>query len=183
MRHLLDTQTLALRALRILDVAEDMSDTQSARSKSSRRCAADRGGFPTRPRPILFEAAAKRLLRRRYSNFAAKGSSVSKGESLKDTAQSVRGDGSRCALVIPPCCLRCSTHSRQARISAGLANAGDGTHETPDPGAARRLHDSQAPFGGTSRGRDFAGTPRGHLSRTCCIPASPDRQACGCSRD
>ena len=43
---------------------------------------------------ISFEAAAKRLSAD-VINFSAKGSSVSKGESLKDTALTLRGDGRR----------------------------------------------------------------------------------------
>lgn len=83
MRHLLDTRTLDRQtALRILDVAEDMSDTQSREVK---KLPTLRGKTvvnlffedSTRTR-ISFEAAAKRLSAD-VINFAAKGSSVSKG--------------------------------------------------------------------------------------------------------
>ena len=79
-------------ALEILDVAEDMRDTQSREVK---KLPTLRGKTvvnlffedSTRTR-ISFEAAAKRLSAD-VINFSAKGSSVSKGESLKDTAQTL----------------------------------------------------------------------------------------------
>nr|BFF11391.1 hypothetical protein GCM10025699_26940 [Microbacterium flavescens] len=83
MRHLLDTKTLSRGdALRILDVAEDMADTQLREVK---KLPTLRGRTvvnlffedSTRTR-ISFEAAAKRLSAD-VINFSAKGSSVSKG--------------------------------------------------------------------------------------------------------
>src|SRR4051794_2203496 len=103
MRHLLDTHSLSrAQALRILDVAEDMADTQSREVK---KLPTLRGKTvvnlffedSTRTR-ISFEAAAKRLSAD-VINFAAKGSSVSKGESLKDTAQTLEAMGAD-AIVI-----------------------------------------------------------------------------------
>src|SRR3546814_4491199 len=97
MQHLLDTQTLGYDdALRILDVAEDMSDTQR---REVRKLPTLRGKTivnlffedSTRTR-ISFEAAAKRLSAD-VINFSAKGSSVSKGESLQDTAQTLQAMG------------------------------------------------------------------------------------------
>ena len=54
---------------------------------------------------ISFEAAAKRLSAD-VINFSAKGSSVSKGESLKDTAQTLQAMGA--ALPMPNICLQSS---------------------------------------------------------------------------
>ena len=99
MRHLLDTQTLdRALALEILDVAEDMADTQRREIK---KLPTLRGKTivnlffedSTRTR-ISFEAAAKRLSAD-VINFAAKGSSVSKGESLQDTAQTLQAGEAR----------------------------------------------------------------------------------------
>jgi aspartate carbamoyltransferase catalytic subunit len=106
MRHLLDTHTLDKdTALRILDVAEDMADTQSREVK---KLPTLRGKTvvnlffedSTRTR-ISFEAAAKRLSAD-VINFAAKGSSVSKGESLKDTAQTLEAIGADAVVVRHP---------------------------------------------------------------------------------
>jgi aspartate carbamoyltransferase catalytic subunit len=79
---------------------------------------------------ISFEAAAKRLSAD-VINFAAKGSSLSKGESLKDTALTLEAMGAD-AIVIrhgasgAPHRLATSGWTRSSVI-----NAGDGTHEHP----------------------------------------------------
>ena len=94
MKHLLSAADLSREeALRILDTAEAMAQTQSREVK---KLPALRGlsvvnlffEDSTRTR-ISFEAAAKRLSAD-VINFSAKGSSVSKGESLKDTAQTLQ---------------------------------------------------------------------------------------------
>ena len=77
---------------------------------------------------ISFELAAKRLSAD-VINFASGGSSVSKGESLKDTALTLQAMGAD-AIVI--------RHSSSGApvaltrwVSASVLNAGDGTHEHP----------------------------------------------------
>ncbi len=104
MRHLLDTQHLSrAEALEILDVAEDMATPSAARSRSSRRCAGKTVvnlffEDSTRTR-ISFEAAAKRLSADVIKFSAAKGSSVSKGESLQDTAQTLQAMGADAVVI------------------------------------------------------------------------------------
>ena len=95
---------------------------------------------------ISFEAAAKRLSAD-VINFSAKGSSVSKGESLKDTAQTLAGDGRRRRRHPPPRLGRAAHASPTSGwIDAGVVNAGDGTHEHPTQALLdaftirRRLH-------------------------------------------
>ena len=79
---------------------------------------------------ISFEAAAKRLSAD-VINFSAKGSSVSKGESLKDTAQTLQAMGADAVII------RHSASGAPARLadcqwmSGAVINAGDGTHEHP----------------------------------------------------
>ena len=79
---------------------------------------------------LSFEAAAKRLSAE-VINFSAKGSSVSKGESLKDTAQTLEAMGAELLIV------RHSTSGAAARlaqsgwVSSHIVNAGDGMHEHP----------------------------------------------------
>ena len=79
---------------------------------------------------ISFEAAAKRLSAD-VINFAAKGSSVSKGESLKDTALTLEAMGAD-AIVI-----RHGSSGAPHRLAntgwtrSSVINAGDGTHEHP----------------------------------------------------
>jgi aspartate carbamoyltransferase catalytic subunit len=79
---------------------------------------------------ISFEAAAKRLSAD-VINFSAKGSSLSKGESLKDTALTLEAMGADAVVVRhwasgAPHLLANAGWSRSSVI-----NAGDGTHEHP----------------------------------------------------
>lgn len=161
MRHLLDTRTLdRATALRILDVAEDMSDTQSREVK---KLPTLRGKTvvnlffedSTRTR-ISFEAAAKRLSAD-VINFAAKGSSVSKGESLKDTAQTLQAIGADAVVVRHSASGAPRTLATSGWISAGVVNAGDGAHEHPTQALLDAYTIRKRRFGAGSRGRDLAG--------------------------
>ena len=97
MRHLLSARDLTHdEAVLVLDTAEQMAATQAREIK---KLPTLRGRTvvnlffedSTRTR-ISFETAAKRLSAD-VLNFSAKGSSVSKGESLKDTAQTIQAMG------------------------------------------------------------------------------------------
>ncbi|HXD28187.1 MAG TPA: aspartate carbamoyltransferase catalytic subunit [Arthrobacter sp.] len=135
MRHLLSTADLAREdAIRILDIAEDMA---AVGSREVKKLPALRGRTvvnlffedSTRTR-ISFEAAAKRLSAD-VINFSAKGSSVSKGESLKDTAQTLKAIGADGVVI------RHGSSGAPARLAAAgwidapVVNAGDGMHEHP----------------------------------------------------
>lgn len=135
MRHLLSAADLSHEdVLKFLDTAEAMAMTQAQKVK---KLPTLRGKTvvnlffenSTRTR-ISFETAAKRLSAD-VINFSAKGSSVAKGESLKDTAltlQAMRVDG----IVI-----RHSSSGAAYRLAnAGwsdvpVLNAGDGEHQHP----------------------------------------------------
>jgi aspartate carbamoyltransferase catalytic subunit len=75
-----------------------------------------------------FELAAKRLSAD-VVNFSAKGSSVSKGESLKDTALTLEAMGAD-AVVIRHASSG-APHRLAHWIRGSVVNAGDGTHEHP----------------------------------------------------
>ena len=77
---------------------------------------------------ISFEAAAKRLSAD-VINFSAKGSSVSKGESLKDTALTLQAMGADAVVIRHPA--SGAPHRLAAWIDGSVINAGDGTHEHP----------------------------------------------------
>jgi aspartate carbamoyltransferase catalytic subunit len=77
---------------------------------------------------ISFEAAAKRLSAD-VINFSAKGSSVSKGESLKDTAMTLQAMGADAVVIRHPA--SGAPHRLAAWISGSVLNAGDGMHEHP----------------------------------------------------
>jgi aspartate carbamoyltransferase catalytic subunit len=77
---------------------------------------------------ISFEAAAKRLSAD-VINFSAKGSSVAKGESLKDTALTLEAMGAD-AVVIRHSASG-AAHRLAGWVRGSVLNAGDGTHEHP----------------------------------------------------
>jgi aspartate carbamoyltransferase catalytic subunit len=161
MRHLLSTKELDREeALRILDIAEDMAEVAG---REVPRLPTLRGRTvvnlfyedSTRTR-ISFEAAAKRLSAD-VINFSAKGSSVSKGESLKDTAQTLAAMGADAVIVRHPASGAPHVLARSGWIDAGIVNAGDGPHEHPTQALLdaftirRRLH------GDAARGRALDG--------------------------
>jgi aspartate carbamoyltransferase catalytic subunit len=79
---------------------------------------------------ISFETAAKRLSAD-VINFSSKGSSVSKGESLKDTAQTLQAMGADAVVIRHGSSGAAKRLADTQWISATVINAGDGTHEHP----------------------------------------------------
>ncbi len=79
---------------------------------------------------ISFEAASKRLSAD-VINFSAKGSSVSKGESLKDTAQTLQSMGADAVVIRHGSSGAPHLLATRNWINAVVINAGDGTHEHP----------------------------------------------------
>ena len=133
-RHLLSANDLTRDdALLILDTAEELAERSEAAAVKK---------FPTlRGRTVVnlffedstrtrtsFEVAAKRLSAD-VINFSAKGSSVSKGESLKDTAWTLEAMGAD-AVVIRHSASG-APHRLAGWIKGSVINAGDGTHEHP----------------------------------------------------
>ncbi|MFN3706920.1 aspartate carbamoyltransferase catalytic subunit [Microcella sp.] len=154
MRHLLSTQNLGRDdAVRILDVAEEMAATADREVK---KLPALRGKTivnlffedSTRTR-LSFESAAKRLSAD-VITFSAKGSSVSKGESLKDTAQTLVAMGADAIVVRHHASGAAHRLAHAGWIDAAIINAGDGTHEHPTQALLdaftlrRRLHGEDA---------------------------------------
>jgi aspartate carbamoyltransferase catalytic subunit len=77
---------------------------------------------------ISFEAAAKRLSAD-VINFSAKGSSVGKGESLKDTALTLEAMGADAVVIRHGA--SGAAHRLAGWVRGSVLNAGDGTHEHP----------------------------------------------------
>jgi aspartate carbamoyltransferase catalytic subunit len=75
-----------------------------------------------------FELAAKRLSAD-VVTFTARGSSVAKGESLKDTALTLEAMGSDAVVCRHPA--SGAPHRLASWIAGSVVNAGDGTHEHP----------------------------------------------------
>ncbi len=133
--HLLSTADLTKEdALRVLDTAAELarvSDRPMKKLPTLRGRTVVNLFFEdsTRTR-ISFEAAAKRLSAD-VINFSAKGSSVSKGESLKDTAQTLQAMGADAVVIRHQASGAPHRLATAGWISASVVNAGDGTHEHP----------------------------------------------------
>jgi aspartate carbamoyltransferase catalytic subunit len=101
---------------------------------------------------ISFEVAAKRLSAD-VINFSADTSSVSKGESLKDTAQTLEALGADAIVIRHPFSGAPKLLAEQDWISASVINAGDGSHEHP----TQALLDALTIRDGFSLSSDLAG--------------------------
>ena len=135
MRHLLSTKDLSYdAALTFLDTADQMA---AVGHRSVKKLPALRGRTvvnlffedSTRTR-ISFEAAAKRLSAD-VINFSAKGSSLSKGESLKDTALTLKAMGADAVVIRHGASGAAHRLANSDWIRGAVINAGDGTHEHP----------------------------------------------------
>jgi aspartate carbamoyltransferase catalytic subunit len=132
-KHLLSAADLSREdALAVLDTATEMA---AMAGREVKKLPTLRGRTvvnlfyedSTRTR-ISFEAAAKRLSAD-VINFSAKGSSVSKGESLKDTALTLQAMGADAVVVRHPAAG--APHRLAGWVNGSVLNAGDGTHEHP----------------------------------------------------
>jgi aspartate carbamoyltransferase catalytic subunit len=135
MRHLLSAADLSRDdALLILDTAAQLA---AVSDRSIKKLPTLRGRTvvnlffedSTRTR-ISFEVAAKRLSAD-VINFAAKGSSLSKGESLKDTALTLEALGADAVVVRHNASGAPHRLAMSEWTNCAVVNAGDGTHEHP----------------------------------------------------
>ncbi len=162
MRHLLSTLQLNRdEAIHLLDLSDQMAEVNTREVKK----------LPTlRGKTVVnlffedstrtktsFELAAKRLSAD-LINFSAKGSSVSKGESLKDTALTLAAGGADAFVIRHSASGAAQTLANSGWMNVAVVNAGDGTHEHPTQALLdamtmrRRLHGI-----GATTGRDLAG--------------------------
>jgi aspartate carbamoyltransferase catalytic subunit len=132
-RHLLSAADLdAATATMVLDTAREMANLTGHQVK---KLPTLRGRTvvnlfyedSTRTR-VSFETAAKRLSAD-VINFSAKGSSVSKGESLKDTALTLQAVGADAVVIRHPA--SGAPHRLANWVDGSVLNAGDGIHEHP----------------------------------------------------
>ncbi len=135
MKHLLSAADLSHQeAVLILDTAAELA---AVTDRSVKKLPTLRGQTvvnlffedSTRTR-ISFEVAAKRLSAD-VINFAAKGSSVSKGESLKDTALTLEAMGADAVVIRHQASGAPHRLATSGWIGGSVVNAGDGTHEHP----------------------------------------------------
>lgn len=134
-RHLISAADLTRDdAVLILDTAEEMARVAD---RPIKKLPTLRGRTvvnlffedSTRTR-ISFEAAAKRLSAD-VINFSAKGSSVSKGESLKDTALTLEAMGADAVVIRHGASGAPYRLATSGWIDSAVVNAYDGTHEHP----------------------------------------------------
>ncbi len=135
MKHLLSISDLtATQAISILDTASELariSDGQARKLPTLRgRTIVNLFAEDSTRTRISFEAAAKRLSAD-VINFSAKGSSVSKGESLKDTAQTLQAMGADAVVIRHSASGAAQRLADLEWMSGSVINAGDGTHEHP----------------------------------------------------
>ncbi|MBM3669363.1 MAG: aspartate carbamoyltransferase catalytic subunit [Actinobacteria bacterium] len=162
MRHLLSAGEIDRdQAVLILDTAAELG---AVTDRSIKKLPTLRGRTvvnlfyedSTRTR-ISFEAAAKRLSAD-VLNFSAKGSSVSKGESLKDTALTLQAMGADAVVLRHGSSGAAHRLAHAGWIDASVINAGDGTHEHPTQALldAFTIRRHLAPEGGDLAGLSVA---------------------------
>jgi aspartate carbamoyltransferase catalytic subunit len=134
-KHLLSINDLSkVEAISILDTAQEMARVSDGPMKKlptlrGRTIVNLFAEDSTRTR-ISFEAAAKRLSAD-VINFSAKGSSISKGESLKDTAMTLQAMGADAVIIRHSASGAAQRLADSRWMSGAVINAGDGTHEHP----------------------------------------------------
>ncbi len=162
MKHLLSTADLSLdQAIALLDLSDEMAlvNQRETRKLPTLRNKTVVNLFfedSTRTR-ISFEVAAKRLSAD-LINFSAKGSSVSKGESLKDTVQTVAASGVDAFVVRHSASGAPYNLAHNGWIDTPIVNAGDGTHEHPTQALLDAMTMRERLHGiGATKGKDLNG--------------------------
>src|SRR3954454_12133694 len=152
-RHLLSLEELSADEIRfVLDTADTFKEVST---RSIKKAPALRGRVvvnaffedSTRTRP-RFELAAKRISADVIA-FTEKGSSVSKGETLVDTARNIEAMGVDVIVIRHSAAGAAHVLPRPCRSS--IVNAGDGAHEHPTQGLLD-LYTIRERFGGRAGG-------------------------------
>lgn len=135
-KHLLDLESLS--AVEIREILDSSFGFKDIFTRSIKKVPALRGKTictlffenSTRTR-TSFELAAKRLSAD-VVGFSISSSSVSKGETLIDTARTIQAMGVDVIVMRHP--VSGAPHLLSKRVNASVINAGDGTHEHPTQG-------------------------------------------------
>lgn len=161
MKHLISTRDVSTdEAIAILDTAIDMVDV---RSRDVKKLPTLRGKTvanvffedSTRTR-LSFEAAAL-ALSADVTTFTSQGSSVSKGESLKDTLQTLEAMGADFIVLRHSHSGVAATVANNGWVDAHIINAGDGTHEHPTQALLDAFTMRSRLRGDAARGMGLAG--------------------------
>ncbi len=135
MRHLLGCEGMSAEdALALLDTASEfsaLSGRKVPKLPTLRGVSVANLFFEDSTRTRLsFESAAKKLSAD-VITFTGAGSSLSKGESLKDTAQTIEAMGTHIIVVRHSSSGAAWRLAHSGWLSSSIINAGDGTHEHP----------------------------------------------------
>ena len=161
MRHMLSTKDLSRgEAIELLDTTIDMAEV---RRREIKKLPTLRGKTvanvffedSTRTR-LSFEAAAL-ALSADVATFQAQGSSLSKGESLQDTLQTLEAMGADFMVIRHSHSGAAETVAASGWINARIINAGDGTHEHPTQALLDAYTMRERFFGDGARGKDLKG--------------------------
>lgn len=161
MKHLLDTTALSRRdALDLLDTAEEFAQLQNRqvpKLPTLRGVTVVNLFFEDSTRTRLsFESAAKKLSAD-VITFTSSGSSLSKGESLKDTAQTLEAMGADIMVVRHKSSGAAERLAHAGWISSAVVNAGDGVHQHPTQALLDAFTIRRRRFGADSAGKDLHG--------------------------
>ncbi len=161
MKHLIDTTHFDKgQAIALLDSAEEFASLQD---RSVPKLPTLRGVTvvnlffedSTRTR-LSFESAAKKLSAD-VITFTGQGSSLSKGESLKDTAQTLEAMGADIMVVRHGSSGAAARLAHSGWVTASIINAGDGTHQHPTQALLDAFTLRQRIRGAESVGADLSG--------------------------
>ncbi|MEN9740199.1 MAG: hypothetical protein RLZ72_465 [Actinomycetota bacterium] len=161
MKHMISTRGLDREtAIALLDTTIDMVEV---RSREIKKLPTLRGKTvanvffedSTRTR-LSFEAAAS-ALSADVMTFTAAGSSVSKGESLKDTLQTLEAMGAEYIVLRHSHSGVAETVANSGWVDAHIINAGDGTHEHPTQALLDTYTMRSRLKGDNARGSDLSG--------------------------
>ena len=135
MKHFLSTRAIERDdAISLLDTTMDMAELRRSNTKGNATLAGKTVAnvfFEDSTRTRLSFEIAARALGADVVTFTAAGSSASKGESLKDTLQTLEAMGSDHIVLRHGDSGVAETVVEQGWVSSHVINAGDGTHEHP----------------------------------------------------
>ena len=161
MKHFISTRELdKAEAISLLDATHDMAVARATKesSKTGLQGMTIANVFfedSTRTR-LSFEVAA-RALGADVITFTSAGSSVSKGESLKDTLKTLEAMGADAIVLRHAQSGSAETVVRSGWVGSHIVNAGDGTHEHPTQALLDAYTVRCRLLGSTSQGRDLTG--------------------------
>lgn len=161
MKHLLDAHDLSRdEAIALMDTADEFAriqDRHVPKLPTLRGVTVVNLFFEDSTRTRLsFESAAKKLSAD-VITFTSQGSSVSKGESLKDTAHTLEAMGGDIIVIRHSSSGAAHRLAHSGWVQASVVNAGDGAHQHPTQALLDALTLRQRLMGADATGGDLSG--------------------------